>query len=190
MSSFLQRDKIEIVFVDWFGVLSTNYYWCVQSKRSSELKAWCDLVFDDEVVMKEWMRGDQSIQSLAQLGPRLGVDSIVSSFLNDMEYYAPDEVLMKAINDLFPGAQKMLVTDNFELFEQIRKEYPILDRYFSRTYVSYATRRLKGDKPPSMFDIILTDLGRVNFKRCVLVDDSPINCGEFQRRGGHTLLVS
>jgi hypothetical protein len=34
MSSFLQRDKIEIVFVDWFGVLSTNYYWCVQSKEA------------------------------------------------------------------------------------------------------------------------------------------------------------
>lgn len=189
MSIFLNRTKIEFVFVDWFGVLSTNYYWCVQSQKSKLLKDWCNCVFDDAEILNEWMRGKHTLKYLTEFRVKVSEEFVTETFLQDIEYYKPDKDLLESIEKLFPKAKKILVTDNFLLFEHILKEYDYMNFYFYKMYLSHEVGLLKNDKPNSMFDYILNDLGRNDFQNCLLIDDHEANCQRFKERGGRTVLV-
>jgi FMN phosphatase YigB (HAD superfamily) len=189
MSIFLNRNKIDFVFVDWFGVLSTNYYWCIQSQKSKLLKEWCDCVFDDADVLNEWMRGKYNLRYLTEFRVKVNEDFITETFLKDIEHYKPDRVLLESLNNLFPNSKKILVTDNMSLFEHILKEYDYLNSYFYKIYLSHEIGLLKNDKPTSLFDFILKDLGRNDFRNCLLIDDHQANCQNFKERGGRTVLV-
>lgn len=94
MSMFLNRKEIDFVFVDWFGVLSTNYYWCVQSQKSKLLKDWCDCVFDDTDILNEWMRGKYSLDYLTGFKVKVSGEFVVETFLKDIEFYRPDKELL------------------------------------------------------------------------------------------------
>lgn len=189
MSIFLNRNKIEFVFVDWFGVLSTNYYWCVQSQKYKLLKDWCDCVFDDVDVLNEWMRGKHNLKYLTEFRVKVSEDFITETFLKDIGHYKPDNDLLESLNKLFPNAKKILVTDNMSLFDHILKEYDYLNSYFYKMYLSHEIGFLKNDKPNSLFDFILKDLGRNDFQNCLLIDDHQANCQNFKERGGRTVLV-
>jgi FMN phosphatase YigB (HAD superfamily) len=190
MSIFLNRNKIDFVFVDWFGVLSTNYYWCIQSQKDKLLKGWCDCVFDDIEVLNEWMRGKISLGYLTEFRVKVSEEFIVSTFLKDMEYYKPDNILLESLTKLFPNSKKILVTDNMSLFGHILKEYDYLNSYFCKMYLSHEIGILKNDKPNSLFHYILNDLGLSDFKNCLLIDDNQANCEGFKTMGGRTILIS
>ena len=190
MTTFLNRKKIDFVFVDWFGVLSTNYYWCVQSQKDKLLKDWCDCVFNDPEVLNEWMRGKFNLKYLSGFRVKVSPEFIVDAFLKDINYYKPDDNLLESLNTLFPKSKKFLVTDNMPLFEYILKEYDYLNSYFDKIYLSHEIGVLKNDKPNSMFDFILTDLGLNNFQNCLLIDDNKANCENFNAKGGRTILIS
>ena len=189
MSSFLKRNKVDYVFIDWFGVLSTNYYWCVQSKKHQNLKAWCDQVFHNSEMLNDWMRGKHTLESLSKLG-RLTAEQIIDLFLKDIEFYRPDNELLEALDRLFPKAKKVLVTDNMVLFDHILQKYELLNSYFDRMYFSHEIGLLKNDQPDSLFDHILRDLELPNFENCLLVDDSQSNCELFKSFGGRSILVN
>ena len=189
MNTFLNRQEINFVLVDWFGVLSTNYYWCVQSQENQLLKEWCDSVFDDSEVLNKWMRGEYSLEDLSDRDVKVEVDFLIDSFLKDLKYYKPDNQLLESIDKLFPNAKKILVTDNMPLFKHILGEYKILNSYFDKIYLSHEMGLLKNDNPKSLFDLILEDLGISNFQNCLLIDDHVANCNSFNVRGGRTILV-
>jgi FMN phosphatase YigB (HAD superfamily) len=189
MSIFLNRSKINFVFIDWFGVLSTNYYWCIQSQKSQLLKEWCDSVFDDADILNEWMRGKYDLKYLTEFKIKVSEDFITETFLKDIQYYRPDNDLLESVNNLFPKAKKILVTDNMPLFEHILKEFEYLHSYFHKMYLSHKIGFLKNDKPNSLFDFILGDLGLTNFKNCLLIDDNQANCENFKAKGGRTILI-
>jgi FMN phosphatase YigB (HAD superfamily) len=189
MSSFLNRNKIEFVFVDWFGVLSTNYYWCVQSQKNKLLKDWCDCVFNDVEILNEWMRGNHSLKYLTEFRVKVSEDFITKTFMEDILHYKPDNDLLEFLDKLFPNARKILVTDNMSLFEHILNEYGYLNSYFYKMYFSHVIGFLKNDKPISLFDFILKDLGQKDFQNCILIDDSPANCQNFKNRGGRIILI-
>lgn len=190
MSIFLNRNKIKFVFVDWFGVLSTNYYWCVQSQKNKLLKHWCDCVFDDVDILNDWMRGKHSLKYLTEFRVKVTEDFITETFLKDIAYYKPDNDLLESLNKLFPNSKKILVTDNMTLFEHILKEYDYLYLYFYKMYLSHEIGFLKNDKPNSLFDFIQKDLGLSDFKNCLLVDDNKDNCQNFKAKSGRTILIS
>jgi FMN phosphatase YigB (HAD superfamily) len=190
MNMFLKRDKIDYVLVDWFGVLSTNYYWCVQSQKNRPLKEWCDCIFKDTDILNQWMRGQLSWEFLTSFSKKLRSEQIVEAFLMDIEYYKPDIALLESVNSLFPKAQKILVTDNMHLFEHILEKYPILQSYFHKMYLSHELGLLKNDSPHSLFDHIRKDLNLVDFTNCVLIDDMEINCLNFKKRGGKVIWIS
>jgi FMN phosphatase YigB (HAD superfamily) len=189
MSIFLKRNKIDFVFVDWFGVLSTNYYWCVQSQKSKLLKDWCDCVFGNEDILNEWMRGNYSLKYLTEFRVKISEDFVTETFLKDIKYYIPDSCLLKSLDKLFPNVKKILVTDNMPLFEYILKEYDYLNSYFYKMYLSHEIGFLKNDKPISLFDFILNDLGIIDFQNCLLIDDCQVNCHNFKTMGGRTVLI-
>lgn len=190
MSNFLIRNKINIVFIDWFGVVSTNYYWCVQSKKNQLLKEWCDCIFDDTEMLNEWMRGNYDLKHLAEFRVKVSTEFVIENFIKDIEYYKPDVALLESLDKLFPNAKKILVTDNFTLFDNILKKYTYLSSYFYKMYLSYEIGLLKNDKPNSLFDYILSDLGIPDFENCLLIDDQQANCQNFIVRGGKTILIS
>jgi len=189
MNTFLDRKKIDIVFIDWFGVLSTSYFWCVQSKKNMLLKEWCNFVFNDSEIFNDWMRGKYSLEYLTQFGVEVNEDLLVKSFLKDMKYYKPDYKFLKSVKELFPNAKKILVTDNMLIFDYILKEYTYLNSYFDKMYLSYEIGMLKNDTPKSMFDYILNDLGLTNFENCLLIDDNSINCQNFNDKNGRTIFI-
>jgi FMN phosphatase YigB (HAD superfamily) len=189
MNSFLKRTAVKHVFVDWFGVLSTNYYWCVQYKNNSKLKEWCDCVFDDPEILAQWMRGKLTIEYLVDFRVKVDVDFVKTNFLKDMSYYKPDKAVLDSLNALFPNSKKYLVTDNIELFTHVLNNYEELQRYFSKFYLSNEVGLLKHDEPISLFDHIQTDLGLSSFEDCILIDDLPKNCEIFNRKGGRSILI-
>lgn len=190
MSNFLNRKKVDFVFVDWFGVLSINYYWCIQSQKKRLLREWCDCVFNDEEVLNQWMRGTYTLKFLTEFRVKVDEEYIIETFLKDIEYYKPDSDLLESLETLFPKAKKILVSDNMTLFNHILNRYPILNNYFYKFYLSYEFGLLKSDKPFSLFDYIQSDLKLSNFESCLLIDDHYDNCNIFKAKGGRTILIS
>lgn len=189
MAKFLKRHKIEFVFIDWFGVLSTNFYWCVQSKKHVQLKNWCDLVFGNKTVLDDWMRGKYTLEELCVLNGNINHSFVLESFMVDMDYYAPDADLMSTLKLLFQGAEKILVSDNMSLFDHILTRYTDINMYFSRKYLSHEIGKLKMDAPNSLFDHILTDMNLRDFRGGILIDDDIKNCNYFKSKGGRFIHV-
>lgn len=190
MSNFLRRPDIKLVVVDWFGVLSPNFYWCMQSKEDPLLKAWCDLVFKKPHVLNEWMRGKVNLSELLAESGGLSPERALELFKKDMEWYKPDFQLLDALTHLFPNAKKVLATDNFSLFDLIIEEYPDLHHHFAKLYISSSIGLLKADKPYSLFDHILQDQQLEDFRECVLVDDTLENCQAFKSLGGRVIWMN
>ncbi|MBW8333169.1 MAG: hypothetical protein K0M40_14180 [Prolixibacteraceae bacterium] len=190
MTTFLNRNKIDIVFVDWFGVLSTNFYWCVQSQKDKLLKEWCNCVFEDADILNEWMRGKLSLEYLSEFRVKVSPDYIITKFLEDLRFYKPDSKILNTIDIMFPNAKKYLVTDNMPLFKYILNEYNYLNSYFDKMYLSHDISLLKNDKPISLFDHIQNDLGLNNFQNCLLIDDNKDNCQNFSDKGGRYILIN
>lgn len=97
--------------------------------------------------------------------------------------------LLESLDKLFPRAKKILVTDNISLFKHVLDKYDYLNSYFYKMYLSHEVGLLKNDRPHSLFDFILKDLERNDFRNCLLIDDNQINCNNFKERGGRTMLV-
>lgn len=190
MSKFINRSEIKFVFIDWFGILSTNFYWCKQSKHNPHLKQWCDSVFDDETILNQWMRGKYDLDYLVKQNIKIEKNLVLQTFLADIEYYEPDQKLLKAVDILFPESQKILVTDNISLFNHILEKYTDLDSYFHKMFLSHELGYLKADSPYSLFDHILKDMALADFTNCVLIDDNKNNCLNFRAKGGRVLWMA
>lgn len=188
MSKFLKRNEIELVVIDWFGVLSPNFYWCRQSKQSKELKTWCDMVFNSPELLNDLMRGKHTITELSQMGVPIKEAFIVEMFMQDMECYRPDFQLLASIQAIFPNAKKVLASDNFSLFDHIVDEYQ-LEKHFDRLFLSHKFGSLKNDTE-SLFENILKEYSINTFENCILIDDSQANCAKFRSKSGRTVLVS
>ncbi len=188
MSKFLKRNQIELVVIDWFGVLSSNFYWCRQSKESKALKIWCDMVFDNPELLNDLMRGRYSITELSQRGEPIEESFIVEMFMKDIDCYRPDFELLASIQAIFPNAKKVLASDNFSLFDYIVKEYQ-LESHFDRLFLSHKLGALKNDTE-SLFENILHEYSLDNFENCILIDDSEANCAKFRSKLGRSILVS
>jgi FMN phosphatase YigB (HAD superfamily) len=190
MNIFLNRNKIDFVLVDWFGVLSTRYYWCIQYKRNALLKEWCDSIFEDRNIFNDWMRGNYSLEELTRFQVKIDANQILDCFMRDINYYKPDQNILNSLNNLFPNAKKILITDNMSLFDHVLRKYKFLTTYFFKIYSSYNTRCLKSDEPFSLFDFALKDLLLKDFQNCVLIDDQIENCKTFKSKGGRVILIN
>ncbi len=192
MNNFLFKDKIDVVLIDWHGILSKRGFWCNQSKINKNLENWCNLIFSDEI-MKDWMRNKMSFTKLCEDTAykfKLSQNEITAYFENDIEEYGPKWELLSIINKLFPSAKKILFSDNPILFkEKVLNVNKRLTSYFDSIILSCDYGVLKDDKKINLFDVALEQLNLENFNNVVLIEDKIGNCTYFRKIGGHIINI-
>lgn len=193
MNNFVFRNKIEVVLVDWHGIIGKRGFWCNQSKKNEALGKWCDEIFTD-CILKDWMKDKVSFDQLCKLGLdkySLTKKEIVSSFVKDIGEYGPNWELLFVIDELFPNSKKILFSDNPLIFrENILKHNRDLQDYFDEVILSCDYGVLKEDEVPNLFDVALIKLELNNFNNVVLIDDNAGNCEQFKKRGGHIININ
>lgn len=56
MNNYLFNKKINLVFIDWHGVLGNRGFWCDQSKKDDDLSKFCNYLFSNTELVEDWMR--------------------------------------------------------------------------------------------------------------------------------------
>jgi len=191
MNNFLFKNKIDVVLIDWHGILSKRGFWCNQSKINRNLGIWCEFLFGGDL-LKDWMRDKISFSQLCEMtAGKFGLfeEEIIGYFEKDLSEYGPKWEVCNMIDNLFPESKKVLFSENPLLFKEKILNNNRLAGYFDDIILSCDHGVLKEDRDPSLFDIALKQLNLDDFNNVVLIDDKSDNCAYFRELGGHIINI-
>lgn len=192
MNNFVFKDRIDIVLIDWHGVLSNRGFWCDQSKQNESLNRWCNKIFKKKI-LNDWMRGTISFEEICKIGVNYGLSQkiITDAFDMDVGQYGPRWEICFAIDKLFPRSKKILFSENPLLFKNnfLATNKPLMN-YFDDIILSCDYGVLKEDQSPNLFDIALKKFNLNNFRNAVLIDDKLVNCANFKKMNGHVININ
>lgn len=210
------RDKV--IFVDWHGVLSRDPFWLSILHNSdhplhSQLMNATEVLFQDETLIHDWMRGDVSAnQVLEGLDIELD-DSFPPGYLRrklveDCELMQVNQRLVQILRETRQqGIGIVLATDNMDCFQeaflQARQQvssttqsaaqpansFPRIAPLFDDVICSSAQQVLKREDPRRFFGSWLSEHA-LDFRDALLLDDLDINCRAFQRAGGNAIRIT
>ncbi len=187
MNNYLFKKDIKYVFIDWHGILGDKGFWCNQSKHNSELSKFCKLIFQNSIILSDWMRNKITTEDLINIGSEkfnFSRDFLVKSFDADVAEYGPKWKLCKFIDKLFPNSKKILFSDNPLIFkERVLNKNRKLINYFDKIILSCDYGMLKLEKGKNLFDVAKNELKLSGFQNCVLLDDKQENCLYFKNNG-------
>jgi len=182
----------KIVFVDYYGILSTTRFWhSVQDpnhKLHKYLQSIQDFLFvEDRTLLDEWMRGKYTSEEMHQVlaeNFNIDFDELFSIFVEDCKTVEISEKILDKLKSLPENYLKIMVTDNMDSFDRfILPANRILEDSFHGINNSFYVQKLKADKEGEWFLDILKNY-EVPIENCALIDDSLKNCETFQKLGG------
>ena len=180
---------IERIFWDWDGVLGTQRFWQKSMLKDEKLLAFTNFLFSEKERTREWMRGARDVAGLAEeYGTAFTRMELGSLLAHDWAYQAINETIFNDMQAANPVAKHYIVTDNMDVFNDFAQSNAFVRNNFVRVFNSSDYGVLKDDDP-SLYEIVLCELGLSSFAGCLVVDDSATNCKRFQELGGRSIFV-
>lgn len=188
----MTNKKQKIIFVDFYGILSTTKFWFSmqnpEHKLHSYLTGMQDFLFaSDRVLIKDWMRGKYSSEDIHQLLAKnfnLDFDEILTIFIEDCKRIETSKLILEKLRSLKEKYLLVMVTDNMDCFDRFfLPENKILQETFDEICNSFNFKKLKNDNNGEIFLDILQKYG-IPITDCCVIDDSMFTCDTFQRLGG------
>jgi FMN phosphatase YigB (HAD superfamily) len=189
-----------VVFVDWFGVLSTDLFWhsivtreTHPHHRSVEL-ATATLFRQKPDLVKNWMRGRVNSAAIVDqlelpLNRRYKADFFLRRLLDDCRRMTYRADLLSGIRRLIPNAHILIATDNMDCFASQLPKMRSLRFEVDDVLVSSKLGVLKTDSVKEFFGQWLRDHA-LTFERALLIDDNAKTCDAFRRLGGDAIVFS
>jgi FMN phosphatase YigB (HAD superfamily) len=185
-----------VVFVDWYGVLSTTRYWASVKDHplvaeSIDLGRARHRIFDTEVV-NDWMRGHLSTRDVVA---RFLVDHDNPELVAFLEQQAIDDCtqgpirrqVVHQLRKLRARHLVVLATDNMDCFTAALPHRQDLRTVFDDYLTSCELGVLKAEDPERFF-LPWLDAHRITANNAVLVDDRAENCARFCELGGQAIV--
>ena len=182
----------KIIFVDFYGILSTTRFWFSADNPSHKLYKYREdigdfLFSDDRTLVNAWMRGEYTSEEIHQIiAEKFPVyfDELFNIFKEDCARIELSQKILKRLKEMPESYLRIMVTDNMDSFDRfILPANPILGETFHEINNSFYAKKLKADKNGEWFLDILKNYD-VPIESCVLIDDSLKNCETFQNLGG------
>lgn len=197
-----------VVFVDWWGVLSRDFYWqsiCADPHhplRDQLMEYIGEVLTDNSIRGEEWMRGVRSSQQVIaamNLTPTagLGKDFLLDRLIEDCAVMSVNTELTALLAELRAQAFIVVATDNIDCFADTfrrahRAAAPWSDAaatlaeavgLFDGLICSSDVGVCKKDDPKRFFGGWL-DAHGLSTAEAALIDDRTTNCDAFGLNGG------
>jgi FMN phosphatase YigB (HAD superfamily) len=193
------HSKSRVIFVDWYGVMSTARFWDSlrdQSPAPADRAGFdcaLDQVFATDVV-NQWMRGQLTTR---QVVARFLADETDESCVGFLEHQATlDCVHAPVRGDLVAALERLrsrhwivLATDNMDCFAAALAKRNDLQAVFDDYLVSSDLGVLKAEDPHRFFGPWLAS-HQVEIGDAMLIDDRMENCDRFREIGGQAILFN
>jgi FMN phosphatase YigB (HAD superfamily) len=181
--------KIQAVFFDFDGVLCTGRFYSTLRPDYPDVLAWTSHnIFGGTEYFDPWMRGEFTWRDINKvIAAATGIDcELLDERLEESVrlMQVNPELLRFAERLKQNGVKVALVTGNMDIFNEITVPEKGLDKVFPLIMNSWDYGLMKQDENGRIFDIAREKLGLPDFKDILLIDDSPIYCDIFRKKGG------
>ena len=187
-----------VVFVDWFGVLSTDLFWHSILGRETHphhapVEAAAKRLFARQPeLVKSWMRGHVDSSTIVQqfdcpLDGRYKSNFLLRRLLDDCRSMTYRLELLRGIRRAIPKAHILIATDNMDCFASQLPRMPSLRGEVDDVLVSSKLGVLKTDSVEQFFGPWLRDHA-LTFANALLIDDNAQTCKAFQDLGGEAIV--
>jgi FMN phosphatase YigB (HAD superfamily) len=195
-NSLLLPLKKNVVFVDWFGVLSkkqflTTYVTSPNHPMRESVLNFRGSIFSNQEILDNWMKGHLTYKKLIDDFLDFSDSDkikIEKSLLNYCENLTLEENLVKLLLKMSDKAFIVLATDNMDCFYESLKKLPQLD-LFDFILSSNNVGALKKESALDFFGSWL-ESHEILIQNCLLIDDFEINCQKFEESGGFSVHYS
>ena len=182
------------MFVDWHGVMSSEYFWsAVLSDSNHRLNgAATDVaatIFRTRPTLaKQWMTGElASCEVIHLAGPEKSAKeraALLRCLTRSCRQMRPDPLISQVLRELSKArVVRVLATDNMDCFYDASDAIPELRYLFDVLLCSSELGTLKSECAQRFFGGWLASNG-ISSADAYLVDDSTTNCSLFRQMGG------
>ncbi len=208
----------KVIFVDWHGVLSRDPFWLSILHNSDhplhfQLTGAAEVLFQDESLIHDWMRGDVSAHQILDSFDIKPDDSFPADYLSrklveDCQLMQVNQRLVQILRETRQqGIGIVLATDNMDCFQEALQDangqrplttqsveeetlsFRQAAQLFDEVLCSCSQRVLKRENPERFYGSWLS-AHALEFEDALLLDDLEVNCSAFQSAGGHSLQMT
>jgi hypothetical protein len=200
-----------VVFVDWYGVLSSDPFWRsilgssthpLHSRLEEQLRS---VIAPHSPVFDEWMKGERCSRQIIEemrivLDGRYSHDYLYRRLVRDCSEMAVHPRMAEMLNTVRDKALLVLATDNIDCFvdafvsararmlkwRQGRRSLEAWAVFCDDLICSSCVGRTKSEDPEAFFGPWLRSHG-LAFSDALLIDDRADNCRSFVDRGGSAI---
>ena len=173
--------NIKVIFLDWNGTISKDYFWESLKTKNNELFERINkiLFIDNSYIINEWMLGNVKINDILNLlsketkvSQEYLMEELVFS-LKQMDFVIPD------LKDIIKKIQKnnikvVLSSGNMDIFGYVVDNLN-LKNIFDDISLSNVLKHLKNDIDSNNHALFFHDYiikNHLKYNECVLIDDS------------------
>ena len=189
-----------VVFVDWFGVLSSDLFWhSILTQEShpyykSVASATERLFAENRELVRDWMRGRIDASTIVRqlevsLDRRCNDDFLLRRLMADCRRMSFRKDLLLGIRQVVPDAYLLIATDNMDCFVSEVEALSVHSSGADDILVSCQLGVLKLDSVEMFFGPWLRDHA-LSFRQAILIDDNPRTCDAFRQCGGDAILFT
>jgi FMN phosphatase YigB (HAD superfamily) len=188
-----------VIFVDWYGVLSNDVFWSsiLNNKKHpyhQPLKDAYEDLFTQDQALKSWMKGELTSKDIVQtlkvrLGRKYKADFLLRTLEADCRRMTINKRLFYALQAVRADSFVVIATDNMDCFYSQVDCHSDLRDGFDSVLCSSMLRVLKSESATRFFGPWLLQ-HRLSFSQALLLDDSEVNCRNFEGAGGRSVLVT
>lgn len=181
--------NLKAILFDFDGVLCHDkFYEKTLLPEYAPVYDWLQSnIFGDKELVKKWMRNEVSTEAINRLiaeNTGIGFESLTKLFEDSVRQMELNLEIMKLAEDAKLSGKKIaIVTDNMEIFSRITVPHHGLDSIFDFIINSADQGCLKKDAASELFDIVQKNL-QIDYRDCLLIDDSAGNIDLFKQKGG------
>jgi FMN phosphatase YigB (HAD superfamily) len=188
-----------VIFVDWYGVLSKDVFWSsiLNNKKHpchQQLKDAYEDLFTQDQALISWMKGDLTSKDIVQnlkvrLGQKYKADFLLRKLEADCRRMSINKRLVSALQTVRTDSFVVIATDNMDCFYSQVDCHPELRHGFDSVLCSSMLGVLKSESATKFFGPWLSQ-HHLSFSQALLLDDSEVNCRNFENAGGRSVLVT
>ncbi len=180
--------KYKVVFLDWYGTLSTSKFWG-HLERSIHDKIETSL-FGNLKIADSWMRGEflteNVIEKLAE-DTKLGYEMLLTEFVKSCESmkFISDDTDKLVLKLRKKGVKVFIATDNMDSFTRWTVPAMKLDKIFDGVLNSHNLKALKKDfkaEKSLFFEKFLKD-NKIKPGESIIIDDAEDRERKIERSG-------
>lgn len=180
--------KTKILFLDWYGTLSSELFWPHIKKEDPKLsKRIEDILFNySSELIRQWMLGDISAEAICDVIAENNTATSAMLFdelIKSCENMHVNQNTVETIQELRNDHHIILVTDNMDCFSRFTVPKTGIEKWTDAILNSSDLKRFKTDEQGKTF-IDATRSLRIPFHQTFCVDDSSKTCDVVRSLGG------